>query len=146
MVQVQEIERVIREIEATADPNTRERVHRLVGAILGYHEQAVSRMVELAGEATTRSFARDELAASVLLLYGLHPDDFETRVRRAVDRIPGVEVAGIADFAVRLKGSASREAVEQVLFELAPEVSTIEIEGPPEAGAAFVPVEALLAK
>jgi hypothetical protein len=146
MAHVQEIEGLIRKIEATADPHTRDQVRRLVEAILGYHEEAVSRMVELAGEAAVRGFSRDELVASLLLLYGLHPDDFETRVRRAVDRIPGVELERIADFAVRLRGSASREAVEQALFAAAPEISAIEMEGAPETAAAFVPVEALLAK
>jgi hypothetical protein len=146
MPHVQEIEELIREIEESADPHTRDQMRRLVAAILGYHEEAVSRMVELAGEASTRGFARDELVASLLLLYGLHPDDFETRVRRAVDRIPGVELAGIADFAVRLRGSAPRETLEQALFAAAPEISAIEIEGASAAGAAFVPVEALLSK
>ena len=143
MEYVQQIERLIREIEETADPRTRDGVRRLVEAILGYHEQAVSRMVELAGEPTVRAFARDGVAASLLLLYGLHPEDFETRVARAVDRIPGVELAGIADFAVRLKGSAPREMVERALYEAAPEVSAIEMEGT-SASAAFVPVEVLL--
>jgi hypothetical protein len=145
MAHVQEIEGLIKEIEATADPHTRDRVRRLVEAILGFHEEAVSRVVELAGETAVRGFARDELAASLLLLYGLHPDDFETRVRRAVDRIPGVELEGIADFAVRLKGTAPREGVEQALFAAAPEISAIEIEGA-SAAAAFVPVEVLLGK
>ena len=145
MAHVHEIEDLIQEVEATADPHTRDLVRRLVEAILGYHEEAVSRIVELAGETGVRTFARDELLASLLLLYGLHPDDFETRVRRAVDRIPGVELASIVDFAVRLKGSAPRETVEQVLFAAAPEISAIEIEGAAAAGA-FVPVEALLSK
>jgi hypothetical protein len=144
MSHVQEIEGLIAEIEATADPRTRDGVRRLVEAILGFHEEAVSRVVEMAGETAVRGFARDELVASLLLLYGLHPDDFETRVRRAVDRIPGLELAGIADFAVRLKGSAPREAVEQALFAAAPEISAIEMEG--ASAAAFVPVEALLGK
>jgi hypothetical protein len=144
MAHVQGIEGLIAEIEATADPHTRDRVRRLVEAILGYHEAAVSRMLELAGETSARSFARDELVASLLLLYGLHPDDFETRVRRALDRMPGVELAGITDFVVRLKGSVPREAVEQALFAAAPEISAIEIEG--TGTGSFVPIEALLAK
>ena len=146
MTHVQEIQGLIAEIDATADPHSRDRVLRLVEAILGYHEEAVSRIMELAGETAVRGFARDELVASLLLLYGVHPDDFETRVRRAVDRIPGVELAGISDFAVRLSGVAPREAIEQALFEAAPEISAIEIEGTSPAAAAFVPIEALLAK
>jgi hypothetical protein len=146
MAHVQEIEGLIGEIEATADPHTRDGVRRLVEAILGYHEEAVSRMLELAGEPAVRGFARDDLVASLLLLYGLHPEDFETRVRRAVDRIPGVELAGITDFAVRLKGSAARDAVEQALFAAAPEIAAIEMEGASAASEAFVPIEALTGK
>ncbi len=103
-------------------------------------------MVELAGEPAVRAFAHDELAASLLLLYGLHPEDFETRVARAVDRLPGVELAGITDFAVRLKGSAARQSVEEVLYAAAPEISAIEIEGETAEMASFVPVEALLGR
>lgn len=142
MAYVQEIEGLIREIEASADPHTRDGVRRLVEAILGYHEEAVTRMLELAGEPAVRGFARDELVASLLLLYGLHPEDFETRVRRAVDRLPGIEVAGITDFAVRLSGHAPRRMVEEALFAVAPEISEIEMDDAP----AFVPLEALTAK
>jgi len=146
MAHAEEIEGLIREIESAADPDTREKVRRLVEAILGYHGEAVSRMVELAGEPAVRSFARDDAAASLLLLYGLHPDDFETRVRRAVDRIPGVELAGISGFAVRLRGDVARESVEAALIVAAPEITAIEIEGAPPAVAAFVPLEALTGK
>ena len=146
MEHVEVIERLIREIEETADPHTRDGVRRLVEAILGYHEQALSRLIELAGESTLRTVARDELVAGLLLLYGLHPDDFEIRVRRAVERIPGVEVVDITDFAVRLSGSAPRETIELALFAAAPEISSIEVEGAPPGASSFVPVEALLSK
>ena len=146
MGHAEQIEQLIREIEATADPRTRDAVRRLVAAILGFHEEALSRIVELAGEPMVRGFARDERVASLLLLYGVHPDDFETRVRRAVDRIPGVELAAIDDFSVRLKGDAPRETVEPALFAAAPEISTIEIEGAVSAAAAFVPLGALTGK
>jgi hypothetical protein len=141
-----DIGRLIEEVEATADPRTRDGVRRLVEAILGYHEEAVSRLVDLAGEAAVRGFARDELTASLLLLYGLHPDDFETRVRRAVDRIPGVDLTGISGFVVRLKGNAARETIEQALFTAAPEIAAIEIEGESAAAGTFVPLEALLTR
>ncbi len=140
---IHEIERLVAEIEEIADPRTRDGVRELVAAILGYHGEALARMVELAGEAARRAFARDELAGSLLLLYGLHPDDFETRVRRALDRVPGAELAGISDFVVRVRGAAPHEAVEQALYAAAPEVSAIEIEG---TTGAFVPVEALMGR
>ena len=39
------------------------------------------------GEQVTRRLLEDDLVASVLLLHGLHPDDIETRVLRALDKV-----------------------------------------------------------
>jgi hypothetical protein len=139
---IQEIERTIREIEATADPNTKAGVRRLVEGILEFHGEALSRILELSGETLVRTLARDELVAALLLLYGLHPDDFETRVRRAIDKLQGVELLEIADFSVRLKTTAPRASIEQALYAAAPEITAIESDGP-AAAAAFVPLEAL---
>jgi hypothetical protein len=146
MENVQDIERLIGEIEASADPATRTGVRQLVEAILEFHGAGIARMVELAGEGVVRSFARDDLAGALLLLYGLHPEGFETRVQRALDRVQGVELVGIVDFVVRVKGTAPREAIEQALYAAAPEVAAIEIEGESRASSSFVPVEALLSQ
>jgi hypothetical protein len=146
MENVQDIERLITEIEATADPATRTGVRQLVEAILEFHGAGIARMAELAGEGVVRSFARDDLAGALLLLYGLHPESFETRVQRAIDRLQGAELVGIADSVVRVKGTASREAIEQALYAAAPEVAAIEIEGEPRASSTFVPLEALFSR
>src|SRR5215469_7251271 len=103
MEHIGRIEELIREVESIVDPATRTRVSELVTAILEYHAEGLGRVVELAGEAATREFARDPLVASLLLLYDLHPEDFETRVRRAVDAIPGVLLVGITGNMVRLR-------------------------------------------
>ena len=145
MEHIGRIEELIREVEAIADPSTRAGVSELVTAILEFHAEGVGRMVEIAGEGVTREFARDPLAASLLLLYDLHPEDFETRVRRAVDGLPGVMLAAFAGKVVRLRAvsaSTSRAAVEQALYAAAPEIAGVEIEG---LEASFVPVEALTA-
>jgi len=98
----------------------------------------------LAGEGTTREFARDPLIASMLLLYDLHPDDLETRVRRAADGLPGVLLISVSDGVVRLRSTSAhtvREAVERALYEAAPEIVAVEIEG--VLTSSFVPLEAL---
>jgi hypothetical protein len=148
---IRRIETIIRSIEQTADAETRDRVRELVESLLEYHGAGLARILELiresapSGEGTVRALARDPLVSSMLLLYGLHPDDFETRVRRAVDALRNVELAGIEGFAVRLKitGAVAREAVEQTVYAAAPETAALEIEGL-EAPAAFVPLEAIL--
>jgi hypothetical protein len=152
MERIQQIEALIRQIEATADPGTRAGVRELVEAILEYHGAGLSRILEIivaagaAGEAVIREIARDPLAASLLLLYGLHPEDFETRVRRAVDRLQGVDLVGITEGFVRLRAlqasAISREAIEQAIYAVAPETAGLEIEGA-HAAAAFVPLGAL---
>jgi hypothetical protein len=82
------------------------------------------------------------LVSALLLLYGLHPEDFDARVRRAVDKLQGVELLGISDSVVRVKGTVSREVIEQALYAAAPEIADVEIDGPP-GPASFVPLEAL---
>lgn len=146
MDQIRQIEERIREMEAAADPGLRAGMRELVTAILEYHGAGIGRMVEIAGEAATREFARDPLAASLLLLYDLHPEDFETRVRRAIDNLPGVLLVGMEDEVVRLRAispATSREAVEQALYAAAPEIAGIEIEGLQQQSS-FVPLEALV--
>jgi hypothetical protein len=144
MQRIQRIEGLIQKIESSADPGTKAGVRELVEALLEYHGAGLGRILELAGEGSTREFARDPLIASMLLLYDLHPDDFETRVRRAVDGLPGVLLISAAEGVVRLRSTSAhtvRDAVEQALFEVAPEIVAIDIEGLPASS--FVPLEAL---
>jgi hypothetical protein len=145
---IRQIEELIRQIESAGDPEMRARVRALVEAILEFHGSAVGRMLELAGEANplVREFARDEVVSSMLLLYGLHPDDFETRVRRAVDALPNVELTHVEDGRLRLRAlnaGVTREAVEQAIYAAAPETEGIEIVGLEPGPPAFVPLEAL---
>ena len=86
-------------------------VRELVEAILEYHGAGLERTLDIVrqssgGEAAVREIARDALTGSLLLLYGLHPEDFETRVRRAVDAIPGVLLTGLTDGVVRLRATS----------------------------------------
>ncbi len=126
-------------------------MRELVEAILEYHGAGLGRILEIVrqsggGDAAVREIGRDALSGSLLLLYGLHPEDFETRVRRAVDTLPGVLLAGIEDGVVRLRATStgtSREAVEQIIYSAAPEAAGLEIEGLGPAPA-FVPLEALI--
>src|SRR6185295_19669255 len=92
--------------------------------------------------------AQDELVASVLLLYDLHPVDLETRVRRALEKNRpylkshggNVELVAIDDGVVRLRMEGSchgcpssavtlKLAIEQAIHEAAPDVNAILVEG-----------------
>jgi hypothetical protein len=106
------------------------------------------------------SMARDELVSSLLVLYGLHPDDFETRVLRALERVrpmlrergAGVETLALSEAMVRVKitGAGSKElekAVRESLFECAPDAAEVIIEGGrgKASGSNFVPLSSLQA-
>jgi Fe-S cluster biogenesis protein NfuA len=92
----------------------------------------------------------NEQVQAMLLLHGLHPDDLETRVRRAVDRLrPHLGVHGlrlhvveIASGIVRLRlhgsGAAAIKApllwtlpgeIEGAVVEAAPDVEKVLIDG-----------------
>ncbi len=145
MERIRQIEGLIQQIESSADPATRARVRELVEAILEYHGAGLERILASVDAPTVQVFARDELIASLLLLYSLHPEDFETRVRRATDAIPNIQLLAISDGVVHVRatGAVNQEAVEQIIYAAAPETAAVRIEGahPPSS---FVSVEALL--
>ncbi|HEY2019435.1 MAG TPA: hypothetical protein VGH38_38270 [Bryobacteraceae bacterium] len=153
MERLQQIETLIRRIEASADPETRAGVRELVESILEFHGAGLEKILEIvrqagpAGEATVLEFAREPEVGGLMLLYGLHPEDFETRVRRAIDSVPYLELLDTAGGIVRVRTSSpevSREAVEQIVYAAAPETAAVELDGAHSQSSAFVPVEALL--
>ena len=94
------------------------------------------------------AFAGDDLVGAILLLHGLHPLDLETRVRQALDKVRpllrshggNVELLGLAGGVARLRmlGSCDgcpssamtlKTAIEEAIFEKAPDVTAIEVEG-----------------
>lgn len=147
----QEIERIIREVESITDPDLREKVATLVQSLLSFHGRGIERLMQIVtaedneGASLLNKIAGDRLVASLLLLYGVHPLDLETRVRRAIDRLgsnpmlnsSAVELLGIADRVVRLRlvqdkhGCLSspqvlRSAIEEALYEAAPDVDEVQ--------------------
>lgn len=141
------------------DAEARELVGRVDGLLTGLHGQAleaVAALVDLYGEALARVVARvpatelagDELIRHLLIVHGLHPQSVEERVRTALDGVRpylashsgGVELVDIDEAVVRLRlegtchGCPSstatlKLAVEQAIFEAAPEIERVEADG-----------------
>jgi Fe-S cluster biogenesis protein NfuA len=168
--QAQQIESLIREAEALSDPDLRAKVVALVRSLMDFHAAGLERLMEIIadsgdpGRAIFDGFARDNLVANLLMLYGLHPLDFETRVRQALDKVRpslnaqgvSVELLGSADGVVRLRLSegpharrssmlAHKAIIEGAILEAAPDVIGIQVEGAAarQTPVSFVPLTRL---
>jgi Fe-S cluster biogenesis protein NfuA len=151
---LQKVEGLVNVIESAADPNVKAGAVELMQLLMELHGAGIERMMEIVFESGTPGgeiidrFAQDDLAASLLLLYGLHPMNVEERVLQALDKVRpylrshngNVEMLGIDNGVVRLKlqgscdGCASsaltlKLAIEEAIYEAAPDVTAIEVDG-----------------
>jgi len=166
----QRIERVaelVQQLESVADPKVKARSRELLESVMDLHREALERIVESlhgTGEAGSKlldSLAGDPVVASVLLLYGLHPLDFETRVQRAIDKAQSAlrsygadaELIGTKGAAVRVRLSGVdnaftarkvRFAIEEELYAAAPDAASVVLLGLEKFAAPdFVPLESV---
>lgn len=150
------LQELILALDAYPDPAASAPARELVSLVLDLHGVGLASLMAIVaraegGDAILARLVEDERARAMLLLHGLHPDDMETRIRRAVERLRphlGVhglrlEVAEIAKGTVRLRihgsdapglsapllWSLPRE-IEAAIVEAAPEVEGVLIEGP----------------
>lgn len=165
---IDRIEGLVHDAESIADAKARSIAVDLLQAVLELHAAALERIIEIVaasgapGETAMARLADDELTGSVLLLHGLHPDDLETRVRRALEKMQrlfnsrdaSISLISLEDGIVRLqfdstrKSSAApvRAAIESAMYQAAPEIRSVVIEGFPDpAPPDFVPVSNLFA-
>ena len=155
------IDELVQRVLALGDPAARDVAIELVQAVMELHASALERILELTPDAVPR-IAADELASRVLVLHGLHPDDFATRFARAVDHLERffdsrggrMEVLDPGPDVVRLRfsgnrpdaGPAARQAIENAIYEAVPEVGELIVEGAgEEREPGFVPLASLLA-
>ena len=150
------IEPLLEEVRSMASPPVWERVEEIVRSVVHLYGEGLKRIDEIAsadgaaGERLRSQLAADDLVSSLLILHGLHPKDFETRVREALERVRpylgshggDVEIVELSLdtglVRLRMKGSCDgcpsslltvKLAVEAAIRESAPEASTIEVEG-----------------
>jgi len=168
---VQRIGGLVQEIEAIADPAVRANTKELVQALMDLHGAALDRAMEIvaaAGEpgiGLIDQLGRDPMVSSVLVLYGLHPQDLDSRVLQAIDRVKPqlhkqgceVELLELREGIVRLRAQTPAHAcgstaktvqatLEGAIYEAAPDISALTIEGLDEKPAAgFVALDKLMA-
>ena len=151
---VRRIGALVDEIETIADPAARASTRQLVQLVMEFHGLALDRTLEIladggeAGMGFIEQLAREPVVSSLLVLYGLHPDSVESRVRKAVERLEPklrrdnavIELLGMEDGAVRIRvtpgghacGSTTKAiqaSIEDAIYEAAPDIASLTIEG-----------------
>lgn len=162
---IQEIGRLIADLDQAREDKAR----ALLQLMMDLHGAGLERIMEIvfaepdSGRQIIDKLGRDPVAGSLLVLHGLHPDDLETRVARALDQVAArlrqqeveVQLLGIAQGTVRVRarpnahacGSTAatvRAEIEEAVYEAAPEVASVVIEDlEPRSSGGFVALEKL---
>jgi Fe-S cluster biogenesis protein NfuA len=157
---------LVQQLESQADPGVRATARALVQALLEFHADGLTRLLEIVdatgapGAALIDRLGADELVRPLLLLHGLHPLDLRTRVLEALEqtrpllRTHGgavecidVDDSGVVTLRLETHGCGSSDgalktAIEDALREAAPDLSRLIFDGASEpAGAVgFVPI------
>ena len=128
------------------------------------HGVGLEKMLEIASQSGAAGmelidrFGKDEVVRNLLVLYGLHPLDLETRVRLALEEVrpylqsrdSNVELISVVEGAasVRLMGNAHgctastlKTAIEEAIYKEAPDLVSVLIETESAAPASvFIPL------
>ncbi len=151
---VQRIGTLVEEIEAIADPAVRATTKVLVQSLMDLNGAAIERTMEIVSEAGDPGMAlidrlgQDPMVSSVLVLYGLHPEDLDSRVSKAIEKVrpqlrkqgAELEVLELHEGVVRIRvdvgehtcGSTAksvRTTLEGAVYDAAPDLNLLTLEG-----------------
>jgi hypothetical protein len=171
---VQKIGGLVHDLETLAGPASRAAAKELVQLLMDLHGTGLERILDVVfqsgdpGAKIIDELGQDPLVSSLLVLYGLHPDELQTRVERKIEQIGsklhkmGAEVKVVSinggDVCLRARlddhdghacGSTRRtvqQTVEEAVYEAAPDLTSLVVEGleEPSADSGFIAVEKLL--
>jgi Fe-S cluster biogenesis protein NfuA len=147
--QSEHVEKLAAKLDQAGDPEVRAAALELVQSVVELHGAALQRLIDkcletASGEQVLTAALEDNLVAGMFLLHSLHPDPIETRVVRGIEAVRpylkshggDCELVSVRDGIVRLKlhgtcGSCPsssltlRNAVEEALYEAAPDITEI---------------------
>jgi hypothetical protein len=146
-------EELLANLDTLPDGAAAARATETVETLVGLYGECLARIMEHLAEdrEARRALADDELVGHLLLVHDLHPDPVETRVRGALEGLPGEnEVLEVSGTAVRVRvpagcrSGAAEQAVREAIAARAPEVDRVEVETRSAAApTALIPVDAL---
>ena len=150
----QKLEQLIADMETAFDPQTRQGVREIIQVLMEVHGAGLDRIMGIvsgyghAGSEMIKDFGKDAAIGSLLLLYGLHPDDLQTRILRALEKVRpylrshggNVELVQVDQGNVRLRMEGSchgcpsssltlKLAIEDAIYEAAPDIVSLQVEG-----------------
>jgi Fe-S cluster biogenesis protein NfuA len=164
------LETLVAKLESAPDPALRSAAKDLVQVLMEMHGAGLERILQLVdsqgpvGEKLIEDFGRDELVRSLLLLYGLHPEDVKTRITQALEGMreflksheASAELVSIDDsgsvtvqFQSKASGCGSnagaiRERIEAAILDAAPDAAAILVKDISSGGGAgFVAIGSL---
>jgi Fe-S cluster biogenesis protein NfuA len=149
---VAHLEARLEALESLADPEARELALESVQMLLELYGEALTRVLRHAagagGEPLMEMLVADEWVAQLLLLHGLHPEDVELRVRRALEEVrPNLGSHGGSVELLRVEGGTAylrlegschgcpastltlRSSIEEAVRRHAPELEGVVAEG-----------------
>jgi Fe-S cluster biogenesis protein NfuA/nitrite reductase/ring-hydroxylating ferredoxin subunit len=155
------IDTLLDELGQSAPAPVMERVEDLVQCVMALYGEGLDRILGSLDETARRTLADDEVVGNLLVLHDLHPDDVDTRVQQALERVRpylgshagGVSLSGVDEHGVvhlRLEGSCDgcpssaltvKSAIEDAILMAAPDVVAVEAEGMVESGPALLQIQ-----
>ncbi|WP_079423681.1 hypothetical protein [Streptomyces katrae] len=140
------VEEVLDGLAASGDRAACAAAEELVRVLMEFYGAGLARITERLGAGALAPLLDDDLVASLLTLHGLHPEDVDTRIERAL-RSAGTPARPLgfdaATGVLRLRttpaetsgcgcgsGDPTRAALEDALACFAPEVTGVDIETP----------------
>ena len=168
--QIRQLGKLVAQFDDLPDSAVKSASRELVQLLMDVHGRGLERAMEIVFDAGDSApviidkLGQDPIVGNLLLLYSLHPDELETRVNKAIERMRPrlrklsctIELEHLHESSVRVRlttsghscGSSAgdiRSIVEDGMYEFAPDVTSLELAGLEEtAPAGFVPLESLL--
>ena len=150
--QVRRLGKLIAELEEMPDGAQKVATGELIHLLMDVHSAGLERIMEIVFESSGADkideLGRDPIVRSLLVLYSLHPEGIETRVRKSLDVLRprlrklncGIELLSVVQGEVSLQVETSghacgstksnlRDVIEEGVYEYAPDITSLQIHG-----------------